>query len=949
MSEPTTLADRLAGLHPAIDPALRDEFRRLGGTLSGGNPHAALLHTSRLTLRVFQLVYRDAGHAWPSDNLFDVIVTAGPWKDAARKAPGHGFLPDHLASASHTIRVVSNKVDHAAEPVPVSAEEAEGAANYLLAVARWYYCHFDRCATPLPSLYAAPAPPPPSVSSIPDFDTPFFGREDDVARLRDRFRPAGGGRAAGVVTVTGTGGIGKTRLACEVARGLVPDFPGGCHLVELKDLETATDVAAAVAEALGYRLGDGDRDAARALAQLLRDRPETLLVLDNFEHLSAAVDGTVRVWRGRAPQVRVLVTSRTPLGLDGEVEHPLGPLPVPSYADLDAGRLDAVFATDAARLFREAARGRAGGADGATALAVARVCTLLDGQPLPLILVARRLDEYDLFDLLAELETDRVRTAQAGGKSLWEVIRWSYDLLRPHERDGFRRLAVFREGFTRAAGLDVLAGVPCPPGANPAAVLRRLRECSLVELVRRPGRPDRYKMFQTVQDFARAQWESPGAVAADLGGAWVAHFDRLVGEWGPRVGTGDGKAALDVLAEERENVLAAADWAGANGRPAEAVRLLLGFADVLALRGPWQVRADLFRAAADRLGAGDPAVRSDFLCALAEALWSEGRHTEAHAAAEEALALARRAGGPDRVAWALLAAGRCAGHAGVEGRCQECLEEGVRHSEQAGLRVAAAAHRANLAYQFDRAGDYPTAVPLAARAVAELESVGTSRQLARAVNMHGLVLWHAGDPERALDCFDRAGRLFREYDDPRWEAGTVTNRGLALIDLDRLAEAVDRFRAAGPLHLAQGNVSWWAVNQGGLGLAQLLAGDPAAAATLTAARDRAAQTRYEENVAMIDGYLGRAALRAGDPAAAADHFGRALGYEARVGARDARHVGNRLNRAAALLALGRLDEARADYAAGIREADRLGLRPDSAVRLVRDDMVLAARLAGELA
>ncbi len=161
--------------------------------------------------------------------------------------------------------------------------------------------------------------------------------------------------------------------------------------------------------------------------------------------------------------------------------------------------------------------------------------------------------------------------------------------------------------------------------------------------------------------------------------------------------------------------------------------------------------------------------------------------------------------------------------------------------------------------------------------------------LAWAVNRLGLVLWHEGKSEEALGHFVRVERLFRQVDYPRWYAGAMTNQGLALNDLERFEEAEVCFRAAGAIHTGQGNRSWWAVNQAGLGANYLLRGRPAMAIqVLSGAMLAAQETHYLENLALIHGLLGRAYSQRGEYPESRAHLVRAVVIEHGIGTRDRR-------------------------------------------------------------
>ncbi len=621
-TEPATLDDRINFLVEAVDPEIRLGLQQQLRTLRGAdNPLGVVLGMSRLAIQLFRLIYRDAGKKWPDgDNLYSVIVRAAKG-DAAEKIPGYQILPEALDSPLHTLRVMSNKVDHAAERFRIGVDEAEMVLNALLSVLRWYYCDSSLASPPLPAIYSfgppTPAGPPRvprsgadgAPSNLPYFDDAFVGRLHELEQIRFLLVD----EAKGVVTITGTGGIGKTRFACEAARALLPYFPGGAFLVELKERLTIDDLCVAIGDAFGLRLDQQDRPID-VIGSFLRSlaRP-TLLVLDNFEHMAIHADRTVRAWRSTARAVQMLVTSRVSLGTSGEHLFPLPSLDVPPPVILGTGEalapgagpvqeppglgsedIRAIGHNEAVRLFCQAAssRGRRFELDAATAIPVVQICQLLQGQPLPIILVAKRARFRPVLDLYLEASESPLEAAFADGQTLRATIAWSYDLLSEGERDVFRQVCVFRDGFTSDA-VDEVVAPSDGSGRSAEEFVERLCDYSLVECVPRPDGRTRFTLFQTVLDFGRNLWpEGPDRPPPGVALRWAEYCARSAELWAGRIPTEECGPALDRLVEERENLLAAHRWALASGEAHLASRIILAFAPALKYRGPWTIRVE---------------------------------------------------------------------------------------------------------------------------------------------------------------------------------------------------------------------------------------------------------------------------------------------------------------------------------------------------------------------
>jgi predicted ATPase/DNA-binding XRE family transcriptional regulator len=334
---------------------------------------------------------------------------------------------------------------------------------------------------------------PATIGAMRGFPAPltsFIGREAamrQVAGLLEEYR---------LVTVTGPGGSGKTRLAGEVTRQVAGRFADGGWLVELAPVQDPAQVPAVVAGALGVREQPG-LPVAEALARALA-RQQLLLVLDNCEHMIGAAAGLCAGVLSECDDVRILATSREPLRVAGEARYRLAPLAVPDPGDLaDAARAEAVA------LFAD----RAHSADahfaltGEATVAVARLVAALDGMPLAIELAAARVEALGVTGLLDRLDqrfallTGGDRLAAGRQRSLAAAVDWSYQLLSEQEQRVFRQLSVFAAPFTLEAA-EAVAG----DGAAP--VVARLVECSLLTPPRAgPDGRSRYSMLETLRAY----------------------------------------------------------------------------------------------------------------------------------------------------------------------------------------------------------------------------------------------------------------------------------------------------------------------------------------------------------------------------------------------------------------------------------------------------------------
>jgi predicted ATPase/DNA-binding CsgD family transcriptional regulator len=424
---------------------------------------------------------------------------------------------------------------------------------------------------------------------------------EEVASLLADYRP---------VTLTGPGGVGKTRLAGQVAQAVAGRFADGVWLVELAALQESAPVAAVVANALGVQQVPGVA-VAECLAGLLARR-QLLLVLDNCEHVLTSVADLCGRLLPLADDLRLLATSREQLGITGEVRYRLQSLGLPP-----PGNPDAVFGSEAVTLFAERARrvDHRFRLTAQTAPAAARVVRRLDGMPLAIELAAARVAALGVTQLAERLDDpagmqagdDRLgilaggdRLAAARHRSLAATAQWSYDLLPEPERNVFRKLAVFRSPFTLEAA-EAVAG----PGA--AHVVLHLVDCSLLAPPQTgaDGRV-RYLMLETLRAYgaqllARAVAEHDGAAAA-----LTAFAVDVAGRAAARLASGAGELdAARWLDAEDGTVHQGLDWALEHDQ-GSALALATSLAPWWELRGRFAAGYALVSRAVDGATAGSP-------------------------------------------------------------------------------------------------------------------------------------------------------------------------------------------------------------------------------------------------------------------------------------------------------------------------------------------------------
>jgi len=424
-------------------------------------------------------------------------------------------------------------------------------------------------------------------TNLPAQPTALIGREPEVAAVARLLR----GSNVRLLTLTGPGGVGKTRLALQVAAELIEDFADGVYFVDLAPIRDASLVTTAIATTLGVQESDG-QPLLDGLKDYLHDR-RMLLLLDNFEHLLDAA-ALVAVLLAAASRLTVLVTSREHLHLRGEQEMAVQPLALPDPAHLPA--LDQLSQYAAVALFIQRAQASqpAFQVTNATAPAVAEICVRLDGLPLAIELAAARLKLFAPEALLARLSsrlnllTGGPRDVSARQQTMRNTIGWSYDLLSEPEQALFRCLAVFSGRWTLEATEAIWGDVSAPDdqgaaqqspqvGASPvhpdaATLLEALVAHSLVTAAADPQGELRFGMLETVREFAleclRERGEETGTRQRH-----AAYFLALAEAAEPELMAAGQVVWLSRLDQEIENIRIALQWGLTSGNPALTARI----------------------------------------------------------------------------------------------------------------------------------------------------------------------------------------------------------------------------------------------------------------------------------------------------------------------------------------------------------------------------------------
>jgi predicted ATPase/serine/threonine protein kinase len=583
------------------------------------------------------------------------------------------------------------------------------------------------------------------LNNFPDRPTPFIGRERELAEIVALFKEPG----CRLVTLTGPGGVGKTRLALQAARNLSGHYQDGIFFVDLAPIFTPDLVAGRIARAVGLKVGPA-RTPVDSIKDHLRER-QCLLLLDNFEQIVTAAP-VVGELIAAVPGLDVLVTSREILHLYGEQEFPVSPLTIPeragATAELSEYESVALFVRHAQlsnpnfRLTEKNARD------------VAEICIRLDGLPLAIELASARSRAFppnyllSLIDNSLDVLSSGPRDLTARHQTLRAAIDWSYELLDMAEKKLFARLAVFQGGRS----LDAIQEV-CQPGLGMSALIgvESLLNKSLLQRTDEIDGAPRFFFLDTIHQYARERLAESGEEQA-IQRRHAVFFVKLAEKAEPELRGPDQERWSACLREDYDNLRAALSWAIEGGDPELGLRLVGALSEFWYYEGPISEGEKWIQLALDQLESEpiSPGFQAKVLNGAGMLAFATGDHARGKRLNQQALNIARKAGDKVSWAWALF---WLSAHTTIQ---PETYRDGIILIEKALNLFRESGDQAGLAWGYNQLGE-----------------------LSRLV----------GDLEQARAAYESSLAICRE-------AGNRRREAIALLNLSYVAQGQDDYKQA---------------------------------------------------------------------------------------------------------------------------------------------------------
>jgi len=751
-------------------------------------------------------------------------------------------------------------------------------------------------------------------SNIVPVGNVFIGREKEEKDIIEILSDA----KNRIVSIVGPGGIGKTRLAKEVGVKVKGQYAGGVWFVDLSETSTETGIAYAIHEAFEEKFNSSQIEPQKAVLDLLSDRQNTLLILDNFEQIIDLADESVAYWAESLTNIDFLVTSRIPLRIRAEQQYRLDSLELVSVGTDD---FSTISKSSSVRLFSARAKQNRIDYDLENNFEyVNKICNDLEGIPLAIELVAGKVNAFSTKEIFERLDNklkikNSLKDRNQKHKTLEATIDWSYQLLKDFEKDAFLQLSIFRNGFTIESAESVI--LLEEKDNTIEDIISSLVEQSLLRAYQ-SNQKTRYDMFVAVNEYAfnSLKEKKSEQYVEELIERYGDYYYEYVASLNKKIHSKNGYIALEKLGEELENVFNAQELLIEINHFERAADLILNFADTMDLRGPAPLRIPKLKLSYEAFEGQQNVFVGRLAFEMSKAYWSKGLWNEGEEYADKAVVILEKYGELYDIAKALRQQGMMRKERGYLKRSIPVLNKAMSLFEQINKPKEVAVCLTLIGAVNERLGEFNIALSnfKAAENIAIQNSDNVQQGLIH--NRRGLAYWHHGEAKKALEEFKLAEKVSQQAGNKIWLAAHKTNKALVLSDLGLLDESIKISLEADSLHKDLGTLHWAAVNYAGRGRTLIIKSEYENSKLINdglqlihKAEKIARKIYYPENISWHAGDLGRGYFYLKEYDKAYRYTKEAISLERRMGAiKEHRHYSNLVILGAICDAINRFDE-----------------------------------------
>jgi predicted ATPase len=783
-------------------------------------------------------------------------------------------------------------------------------------------------------------------TNIKTVDEEFIGRENKIIEIKKTLI----NEKNRLVTIIGTGGFGKTRLALEVGKELNHKYSGGVWFVNLVDAETETGVAKSIYDAFSQEMTSSQVSAREAIILLLEKREKVLLILDNFEQIVEECSETIDFMLSNLPTVQILVTSTRRLKLSYANLVDIEPL---DTIDTSIKDPDELKKNESIQLFlnRSSKINREFDKDIDDLIIINRICNELEGIPLGIELAASRSDLLNIEEIYEGIKSNNYQDLENYSHdkhkkhhSLYAVVNWSFNLLTEIEKELFIQLAIFKTSFTADLAKKIVILENTTYSLNFTKTLDNLVKSSLLK-ANVNSKPTRFSFPITVYNFGnkRLYELKDAAYISDLieryGDTYIS-FLIIENHKSKNILT---SKSLKRMHAELENIFSIQELLIKNKSFKKAAEIISFFAEVLSVKGPESIRIKKLRYSYDNIVDRNNIYSCRLAIELSKAYQSRGQYDEGDRFGEKSVSIAREFEDKSILAHALLQLGKMKNVRGYKYLALDHIEESSSLYKDLDDSKYIAITHVIIGSIKERLGFFEESLRYFESALKIAEDNSDTIQIEDIFYRNSLAHWHHGKAKEAIELMCKAQDLAEEVGNDFMKPGHLTTKGLILSDLGKYEEAIESFKIAGEVHKKRGTVHLEAVNNGGWGRTLMMKNKTKeniaeSIEFLEKAEKVSREIFYPENIAFHSGDLGRAYFLNGNVEKALIKTNDAISIERAIGStNEHRHFCNLIVLAKIANELSKDDLLWESIVIAQRLTIKLNINESYEIEKVRDD------------